>query len=114
MTSANCVDVEMLKVISANLKNKSIKIQNLFENECGAALQMGSECIALSGLDITQVKNSMTNVYNQLTLRINEFADFLNKTAEQYKSVQNQIEVEINQSLKDEIKKILSNITFTE
>ena len=114
MANENRVDTNQLRSIATNLKNKSIKIQSIYESDCNEALRMGQECISLCGLDIIDFKSRLNNAYSQMIERISNFADFLNKTAEQYDKIQHDIEISINQNLKSELQQIMNNFSSIE
>ena len=102
------VNSDELKEVASSMKLKANNIMEAYQNEASAAILMGKESIQVSGLDTTELLNSLSKIFNNLNGRIISLSDFLNNVvANEYDNVSASIKNEFDNNFANEIAKIL-------
>ena len=97
------INSEQITSVANSLKSKGEQILNQYKGDCASALQMSSQCLQLSGLDMEQIFRSMENVYSKVNDRISNLSDFLiNNIAAEYDALSQTITNSFNNDFANE------------
>lgn len=109
------VNSEELKIVASSMKTKSNSILEIYQSDIMNAINMGNECLQISGLDSSILLSSFNKIFTNINDRISNLSDFLNNVvANEYDIVSASIIKEFDSNFASELAKLLgSSILIT-
>lgn len=109
------VNSEELKIVASSIKTKSNSILEIYQSDIMNAINMGNECLQVSGLDSSILLSSFNKIFTNINDRISNLSDFLNNVvANEYDIVSSSIISEFDSNFAGELAKLLgSSILIT-
>lgn len=109
------VNSEELKIVASSMKTKSNSILEIYQSDIMNAINMGNECLQVSGLDSSILLSSFNKIFTNINDRIGNLSDFLNNVvANEYDIVSSSIISEFDSNFAGELAKLLgSSILIT-
>lgn len=109
------VNSEELKIVASSMKTKSNSILEIYQSDIMNAINMGNECLQVSGLDSSILLSSFNKIFTNINDRISNLSDFLNNVvANEYDIVSSSIISEFDSNFAGELAKLLgSSILIT-
>ena len=110
MNNGVSINIEEINNIAENLKKSGQDISNVYENECAPALNMSSDCLVLTGLNMDVFNKAMGDIYNKLSDSLIICSEFLFNVANNYNDISQVIANRFNKEFADSVHGILGNI----